>query len=349
MTPPAPGCGELDSIQRRGDDDGRVSQVGHSVTSADFQRVLGPCYPRTVTILEVINKTTPYFEKQGIESPRLTIELLLAHLLKKKRMQLYLEFERDLDEATLEVLRGMVKRRVAGEPLQYITGETEFCGLKFMVDKRVLIPRPETELLVEKVVERQTAGDRSQETEDRRQESEGGERKTVYKIVDVGTGSGCIAIALAKKVPRAEITAIDVSTEALEVAGGNARLHEVEKNIRFLESDLLENVPSNFVADVVVSNPPYIADGEIAKLPKEVRGFEPVRALAAGEDGLKVIRRLVMNARRFLSPTGFMALEIGAGQRPAVEEIFGQQGWDVVEIVKDLQGHERVIVAQPKK
>lgn len=294
-----------------------------------------------MTILEVINKTAPYFEKQGIESPRLTIELLLGHLLKKKRMQLYLEFERDLDEKTLALLREMVKRRVAGEPLQYITGETEFCGLKFVVDKRVLIPRPETELLVEKVVERM-------KTEDRRQKTEDGERKEVFKIVDVGTGSGCIAISLAKKVPGVEITAIDASAEALEVARGNAKLHEVEKNVRFLKSDLLDELGSSFVADVIVSNPPYIADGELAKLPKEVRDFEPVRALAAGEDGLKVIHRLVTTARRLLSPSGFMALEIGAGQRPAVEGIFVQQGYEVVEVVKDLQGHERVIVAQPK-
>jgi release factor glutamine methyltransferase len=296
-----------------------------------------------VTILEVIKKTTPYFEKQGIESPRLTIELLLAHLLKKKRMQLYLEFERDLDEKTLALLREIVKRRVAGEPLQYITGETEFFGLKFMVDKRVLIPRPETELLVETVIKRLTAERPQAGTPVLPTTSE------VAKIVDVGTGSGCIAISLAKKLPEIEITAIDVSAEALEVARGNSKLHEVEKNIRFLESDLLDNIPSGFVADAIVSNPPYIADGEIAKLPKEVRDFEPVRALAAGEDGLKVIRRLVMNARRVLSPSGFMALEIGAGQRLGIEEIFGQQRWDVVEVVKDLQGHERVIVAQPKK
>ena len=286
-------------------------------------------------ILEVIQKTTPYFGKQGIESPRLTIELLLAHLLKKKRMDLYLEFERELDEGTLAKLREMVKRRVAGEPLQYITGEVEFCGLKLLVDKRVLIPRPETELLVEAVAKRLKA--------------ESGERKDGVKIVDVGTGSGCIAIALAKKLPEAEITAVDVSAEALEVARGNGKLHQTEKNVRFLESDLLQELPSSFVVEAIVSNPPYIADGELAKLPKEVRDFEPVRALAAGEDGLKVIRRLVMDARRILSPSGFMALEIGAGQLKAVEDIFGQQGLAVVEVVKDLQGHERVIVAQPKK
>ncbi len=294
-------------------------------------------YAPAVRILEVIQKTTPYFEKQGIESPRLTIELLLAHLLKKKRMELYLEFERELDEGTLVKLREMVKRRVAGEPLQYITGEVEFCGLKLHVDKRVLIPRPETELLVEAVLKRLVANGAPSG------------RALPTTIVDVGTGSGCVAIALAKKLPGAEITALDVSPEALEVACGNGKLHQIEKRIRFLESDLLQAIPDSFVVDAIVSNPPYIADGELAKLPREVRDFEPVRALAAGEDGLKVIRRLVMNAKRILSPSGFMALEIGAGQRAAVEEIFGQEGHAVVEVVKDLEGHERVIVAQPKK
>lgn len=304
-------------------------------------------YSPAVRILDVITKTTPYLEKQGIESPRLTIELLLAHLLKKKRMGLYLEFERELDEATLTKLREMVKRRVAGEPLQYITGEVEFCGLKLLVDKRVLIPRPETELLVEAVVKRLAV--------------EGPQAGTPVppnknlKIVDVGTGSGCIAIALAKGLmiagrdACATIYGLDVSPEAVEVARGNALLHQIEKNIRFLESDLLQALPDSFVAEAIVSNPPYIADGELAKLPREVRDFEPVRALAAGEDGLKVIRRLVMDARRILSPSGFVALEIGAEQRAVVEEIFGQQGLAVVEVVKDLEGHERVIVAQPKK
>ena len=289
-------------------------------------------------ILEVINRTTTYFEKQGIESPRLTIELLLAHLLEKKRLDLYLEFERELDEGTLAKLRELVKRRAGGEPLQYITGETEFYGLKFMVDKRVLIPRAETEMLVETVVKRLKPADGTPV-----------DRALPTTIIDVGTGSGCIAIALAKKLPTAEISALDISPDALEVARGNAALHQVEKKVRFFEGDLLEGVPSSFVAEKIVSNPPYIADGELAKLPKEVRGFEPVRALAAGEDGLKVIRRLVMNAKRALSASGFVALEIGAGQREAVEGIFGQQGYAVVEVVKDLQGHERVVVAQPGK
>lgn len=276
-----------------------------------------------VRILDVINKTAPYFEKSGVESPRLTIELLLAHVLKKRRLDLYLEFERDLDDKTLEALREMVKRRVAGEPVQYITGETEFCGLKFAVDRRVLIPRPETELLVEAVVEREPG-----------------------KIVDVGTGSGCIAVALAKRLPGGEITAIDSSRDALEVAAENVKCHGLEKKIRFLQGDLLEALPDSFTADAIVSNPPYIASGELAKLPREVKDFEPVRALVAGEDGLEVIRRLVVGAKRFLSsPNGFVALEMGAGQHAAVEQLFVGAHYKVAQVLKDLQGHERVIVA----
>ncbi len=285
-------------------------------------------------ILDVINKTTPFFEKQGIESPRLNIELLLAHLLKKKRLDLYLEFERELDEPTLEKLREMVKRRAAGEPLQYITGVAEFCGLEFLVDKRVLIPRPETELLVETVLERLKPEVRSQKSE--------------VRIVDVGTGSGCIAVTLAKKLPAAAIFAVDASPEALEVARANAIRNKVEKNIGFLCGDLLQTLCDSFQADAIVSNPPYVARGELAELPKEVRDFEPVRALAAGEDGLKVFRRLVMEARRVLSPSGFVALELGAGQRAAVEQLFVDDGYAVTKVVKDLQGHERVIVAQPR-
>lgn len=284
-------------------------------------------------ILDVINKTTPYFEKAGIESPRLTIELLLAHVLKKKRLDLYLEFEREVDEPTLATLREMVKRRVAGEPVQYITGEAEFCGLKFAVDRRVLIPRPETELLVDVVAEKLRAESREPKA---------------TRIVDVGTGSGCIAVALAKKLPASEITGLDASPEALEVAAGNVKRHGVEKKVRLLQGDLLQALLDSFAADAIVSNPPYVASGELAGLPKEVKDFEPVRALVAGEDGLEVIRRLVMEARRFLSsPNGFVALEIGAGQRAAVEQLFVSAGYRLAQVLKDLQGHDRVIVAVP--
>jgi len=275
-----------------------------------------------VRILEVIQKTVPYFEKAGIESPRLTIELLLAHVLKKKRLQIYLEFEREVDEATLEILRGLVKRRVAGEPLQYVTGEAEFCGLKLAVDRRVLIPRPETELLVEVVAARQPA-----------------------TVVDVGTGSGCIALALAQRLPAAEVTAVDVSADALAAAKANASRYDFKNFTRLLQSDLLSIFPDSFTVDAIVSNPPYIASGELAQLPREVKDFEPAQALFAGVDGLEVIRRLVLEAKRFLSPTGFVALEIGAGQCAAVTQLFESAGYQVAQVEKDLQGHERVIVA----
>ena len=277
-------------------------------------------------ILDVINKTVPYFEKAGVESPRLSIELLLAHVLQKKRLQLYLEFEREVDAAALASLRGLVKRRGGGEPLQYVTGEAEFCGLKLAVDRRVLIPRPETELLVAVVAARQPA-----------------------TVVDVGTGSGCIALALAQRLPAAEITATDRSLDALAVARANAARYAFKNFTRFLSGDLLTILPDSFTVDAIVSNPPYIASGDLAQLPREVKEFEPVQALLAGVDGLEVIRRLVLEAKRYLSPTGFVALEIGAGQCVAVTELFGRAGYTVAQVEKDLQGHERVIVAVAQK
>jgi release factor glutamine methyltransferase len=281
-------------------------------------------------IIDVINKTTPFFEARGVENPRLNVELLLSHVLKKKRLELYLEFERELDEQTLEKLRELVKRRAAGEPIQYITGTTEFFGLEFFVDKRVLIPRPETEILVAEVL---------QELKNR--------GKILQKIVDVGTGSGAIAVALAKNLPEnAEIFALDVSADALEVAKSNAKKHGVEKNVRFLKSDLLQNLPSDLRADAIVTNPPYIATEELASLPKEVGAFEPKAALVGGSRGLEVIGRLVAQSHAILARgEGFLALEIGAGQAADVAQILAEHGFNVAKIVKDLAGHERVVVA----
>lgn len=276
-------------------------------------------------ILEIINKTVPFFQKHGIENPRLNIEWLLAHVLNKKRLELYLQFEREVDEPTLARLRELVRRRAGGEPIQYVTGEAPFYGLTFAVNRHVLIPRPETELLVEAVMKRVQPG---------------------AMIVDVGTGSGCLVVTLAKQLPGARLVAVDASAEALAVARANARRHGVEKSARFLQGDLLEALRDNVGADVVVSNPPYIASGDWVTLPKEVRDFEPVQALVAGADGLEVIRRLVRTAKRVLSPSGYVALEIGAGQRTAVEQLFRDHGYHGVEVVKDLQGHERIVIAQ---
>lgn len=153
---------------------------------------------------------------------------------------------------------------------------------------------------------------------------------------------------MAKNLPSAEILGLDASEEALEVARANGILHKTEKNVRFLRSDLLRTPSDSLRVDAIVSNPPYVATGELARLSREVRDFEPVRALVAGEDGLEVYRRLIADAKPFLSATGFVALELGAGQRQAVEQLFVKEGYEVAQVVKDLQGHERVIVAQPK-
>jgi release factor glutamine methyltransferase len=280
-------------------------------------------------ILDVINKTTPFFEKHGVESPRLNIELLLAHLLGKKRLELYLEFENEVDEANLGRLREMVRRRADGEPLQYIVGETEFHGLKFQVDRRVLIPRPETELLVETLLEDYRSA-----------------TPAAPVLVDLCTGSGCIAVTLARKLPAATIYALDASEDALAVARLNAERHEVQKMIRFFRGDLLEALPENVRADAVVSNPPYVATGDLATLPKEVRDFEPKLALEAGKDGLDVYRRIAAEAAVRLSSDGRLYLELGAGQRAAVEDLLVAHGFTISRVVRDLQGHERVIVAR---
>lgn len=277
-----------------------------------------------MTILEVINKTTPYFQRHGVDSPRLTIELLLAHVLQTNRLRLYLEFERTLDEPTLARLRELVRRRAEGEPLQYLIGEVEFCGLKLSVDRRVLIPRPETELLVEAVVKRAPT-----------------------TVLDVGTGSGCIALAVARQLPASRLWACDISPRALEVAQENARRHGMEKNVRFFASDLLSACSDGGRWDAIVSNPPYISRAQWGQLPREVRNFEPEPALLAGEDGLEVMRRLAPQARRHVTVTGFVALEIGAGQRRAAVEIFEKFGFALEDVVTDLEGHERVVVLRP--
>lgn len=277
------------------------------------------------TLIEVINATTVYFQQKGIDSPRLTIELMLAHALDKKRLQLYLEFERKLDEPLLAQLREMVQRRGAGEPLQYILGKTEFHGLEFQVDKRVLIPRPETEQLVEHVISScKDAG--------------------TIRILDIGAGSGCIAISLAKALPAAHVTATDRSAQALALARQNATAHGVSERIQFVESDLFSAVGGQKF-DWIVSNPPYVPVSQANTLAREIRDHEPPEALFAGDDGLAIIRRIIAEAIPFLVSGGRMALEIGAGQSDTVQQLFRDAQYQVAKVVKDLQNHERLVIA----
>jgi release factor glutamine methyltransferase len=217
-----------------------------------------------------------------------------------------------------------VERRRIGEPIQYITGETEFYGLPFRVTPDVLIPRPETEHLVEKVIELAA-------------------RFQQPRIVDVGTGSGAIAVALAHKLPQASITAIDLSSSALAIAGENAKLNEVD--LRFLEGDLLSPVAGERF-EIVVSNPPYVPETDRAALSVEVREYEPALALFAGDDGLDVYRRLIPAAFDALVPGGFVALEIGYGQSTAITELLARAGFEQIEFVPDLQNIPRVACAR---
>lgn len=273
-------------------------------------------------ILELIQRTTEYFQRQAVDSPRLTIELMVAHVLKRKRLELYLDFEREVPDPALGALREMVKRRAAGEPLQYVLGIANFHGLDFAVDKRVLVPRPETELLVDHVVKNGAAA------------------KT---IADIGTGSGAIAVSLAKKLPKARVLAVDASAEALEVARANAMTHDAQ--VEFFHGDLLAPLPDGVQCDWIVSNPPYIPSSEIAGLAREIRDHEPRAALDGGADGLEIIRRLAAEARPRLAADGRVAVELGAGQGTAAERIFLDNGYRVEKMSSDWQGHARVLVA----
>jgi release factor glutamine methyltransferase len=254
------------------------------------------------------------------QSPLRDAEVLLAHLLGCDQSALLTHPERRLSSAQADQFESLLRRRLASEPVQYITGVQEFFGLQFEVTSDVLIPRPETEHLVEAALERVNPEAR---------------------IVDVGTGSGAIAVALAYALPRSRVTAVDLYPAALEVARRNAQRHEVSERVTFLQSDLLAEA-GNGEFDVVVSNPPYIAEGEV--LEPQVADYEPRSALYAGPTGLEVYARLIPQARRVLKPRGWLLMEIGYGQQPAVAALLA--GWDAVTFVPDLQGIPRVVVAQ---
>jgi release factor glutamine methyltransferase len=275
-----------------------------------------------MTTLEVLNAAASYLEKQGVESPRLNAEHLLAHVLgKARRIDLYLEFERPLGEAERAPLRELVKRRGEGVPLQHLLGTVEFHGRVFACDARALVPRPETEQLVELAV---------------------GQLKEPQRIVDVGTGSGVIALTLACIFPQAQVVGCDTSAAALELAAKNrTRLGLGE--VAFLESDLLNSAQGPF--DAVVANLPYIPAGEIPGLSREVR-HDPVSALDGGADGLDLVRRLAAEAPPKCAPDALLALEIGIGQAGEVTGILAAHNWRDIAVRRDYQGIERFVFAR---
>jgi len=268
------------------------------------------------------------FNQAGIHpSAHMDAELLLMHAIQKPRAFLLANPDYVLSEEELQRFQRSVSRRELHEPIQYITGEVEFYGLSLFVDNRVLIPRPETEHLVESVLER-TAMDNP------------------CRIADVGTGSGAIAIAIAVHRPLAKITALEISPGALELAARNAKRHGLTDQIRFLTSDLLFEVQSEQF-DLVVSNPPYIANGEGPALSRQVREHEPAVALFAGSSGHEIYERLIPQAKAVLKPGGWLVLEIGFGQKDSLSQLLAD--WSKVSFIADLQGIPRVACARLSK
>jgi len=276
-----------------------------------------------------------------VPSHTLAAELLLMHTLGRDRAWLYTHSEDSLDPAAAEHYFQLIARRAAGAPTQYITGKQEFWGLEFEVTPAVLIPRPETEHVIEVALER--LGARGIKID-----MKTGEPSPTLRVADLGTGSGCLAVALAHELPHAEIFATDISAEALEVARRNALRHGVSGRIHFVETDLLEslgNSPNSF--DLIVSNPPYIARDEAARLSREVRDHEPERALFGGPTGIEIYARLIEQAGALLAPRGILVLELGYGLAGEVRKLFlVQHCWVNVSFTNDLAGIPRVLSAE---
>lgn len=285
-------------------------------------------YRAAVTVLEVIQRSAEFLQRHSVESPRLQIELLLAHLLKLPRLQLYLNHDRELTETELADLRALVLRRAKREPLQHLVGSTAFFGLEITVSPDALIPRPETETLVELALANlaKCASPRP-------------------AALDSGTGTGCIALALAAKNSAVQVHALDISSTALALAQRNAAQHGLAGRITFHLGDGFAALPADLRFDLVVSNPPYIPAAEIATLQPEVRDFDPHLALDGGTDGLDFYRRLATEAPARLNAGGGLYAEFGDGQEDAIERIFAEAGWGNVAVHRDLSGRPRVVEA----
>ncbi|PYK67468.1 MAG: peptide chain release factor N(5)-glutamine methyltransferase [Verrucomicrobia bacterium] len=276
-----------------------------------------------MTLLEVVQSAAAYFKKHNIESPRLNAEHLVAHVLRRTRMDLYLEFERELTEAELAPLREMVMRRAQGEPLQHLLGTVEFCGLIFLCDKRAMVPRPETEELVE-IVESKIENRQS-------------------KILDVGTGSGVIALSLAAKFPEAEVRGVDISEDALDLARENAARLGLSDRVRFFRSNLLQNVDRTF--DLIVANLPYIAAQDRHTLSREVLR-DPDVALFGGAHGDELVHELIVQAPARLRPGGILALEVGIGQSEGLLSVLAEKKYRDIYSKNDYSGGTRFLFAR---
>ncbi|MFL6500308.1 MAG: peptide chain release factor N(5)-glutamine methyltransferase [Candidatus Udaeobacter sp.] len=278
-----------------------------------------------MTVLEVLSSTTGYFQKRHIDSPRLNAEHLLAHVLGQKRMELYLDFEREVRESELAPLRQLVKRRGSGEPLQHLLGTVEFCGRSFRCDKRALVPRPETEQLVELLISRFKS------------------EFACSRMIDVGTGSGAIALTLAAEFPKGEIVGADISDDALMLARENAERLKLADRVRFLRSNLLESIQPDF--DLIVANLPYVSTDYRQNLSREVL-HDPEVALFAGSRGDELMRQLIQDAPSWLRSGGMLAMEIGVDQSEALVAALSEKNYRDILTEKDYSGVIRFLFAR---
>ncbi len=283
-----------------------------------------------LTVLDVLNKSTEYLEKKGIESPRMNAELLLADILKCKRLELYLMYDRPLTEKELTEYREYLKRRSTFEPAQYIIGTDEFYGLEFKVSPAVLIPRPETEILVETVINSVSKEDELQ-------------------IMDIGSGSGNISIAIALNLPNAYVTGIEISESAIVVAEENLKKYDLNKRVSFLNYDILSLNRDEFSDfDIIVSNPPYVSKEDYGKVQKEILNYEPNIAVTDFHDGYKFYREIISLTAQVLKPNGKIFLEIAQGQSKKISEFMKENNFKEISIVQDYQKIDRVIYGVKK-
>ena len=284
----------------------------------------------TWTLGRLLDWTAKFLAQKGSESPRLDTEVLLAHAVECKRIDLYTRYEEEATEAARQRFKDLIRRRLEGCPVAYLVGRKEFFSLEFEVGPAVLIPRPDTETLVVECLRL-------------------AREISAPRILDIGTGSGNIAVAVARNLPAAEVTATDLSNEALAVARGNAEKNGVAGRLRFLQGDLFQPIPTGELFDFILSNPPYIPEADLPSLPSGVRDFEPPTALNGGVDGYAVFDRLIEQAGAYLKPGGYLIVEIGSPQEgPARQRIEQQGGYELGPTIKDGAGHPRVLRARQR-
>lgn len=292
---------------------------------------INPKSDDTWTVRRILEWTTRHLQQHGSETPRLDAEVLLAFSRGCQRIELYTRFDEVLSEQHRGIMRDLVRRRAQSEPVAYLVGHREFFSLDFLVTTDVFIPRPDTETLVLTVLEQAKSF-------------------SAPRILDIGTGSGCICVAISANHPAAQLTAVDISKPALEVAKTNAQRHNVAERIRFLSGDLFAPLAENELFDMIVSNPPYILESERDTLQPDVRLHEPHSALFSGKDGLDIIRRLIWEAHDYLSPSGLLLMELDPNQADAVTNILQSHDlYTETKSHKDLTGKIRVVSARKVK